>query len=239
MNAQQVKDTLKIHASARDAKFLQRFFKTAEGEYGEGDVFIGVRVPPIRVVCRRYQDLPLPEVQELLDSEIHEHRMAGLIILTLQYPKASEQQRRAIYDLYLLNVYKGRVNNWDLVDVTTEYIIGEHLIDQSRDILFELATSGDLWQRRVAILSSFAFIKKGDPSTTLQLAEVLLHDQEDLIQKATGWLLREVGKRCDRQLLINFLDQHAHEMPRTMLRYSLEHLSSEQRQHYMQLKSIA
>lgn len=237
MTARDVENTLQMHASAGDALFLQRFFKTGKGQYGAGDVFIGVRVPKIRQVCKQCQDLPLPEVQKLLDGKVHEHRLAGLIILTLKYPKATEQEKQAVYDLYLLNVYRGRINNWDLVDATAEYIIGEHLVNRPRDILFTLAHNEDLWQRRVAALSSFAYIKRGEPGTALELAEILLYDQRDLIQKAVGWLLREVGKRCDRQILIDFLNKHAHEMPRTMLRYSLEHLPKEQRTYYMSQKS--
>lgn len=225
-------------ADARDAEFLQRFFKTGDGEYGAGDVFIGVRMGPIRAVAKQYKDLLLPEVQKLLDSEVHEHRMCGLIILTLKYPKANEADQQKIYDFYLLNVYKGRVNNWDLIDVTCPRVIGAHLIDRPHKVLFEMARSKDLWQRRVAIISSAAFINVGQPATTLELAEILLHDEHDLIQKAVGWMLREVGKRCERQILLDFLDQHAHEMPRTMLRYSIEHLPAEQRQHYMGQKSL-
>jgi 3-methyladenine DNA glycosylase AlkD len=237
MVAVEVKQALQKQASEKDAVFLQRFFKTGKGQYGEGDTFIGIRMPQLRIVCRQFQDLSLKEVQKLLDDDVHECRMAGLIILTLQYPKASEQQKYSIYGLYLKNVYRGRINNWDLVDASAEYIIGEYLLDRPKKILFELDQSDNMWQRRISILSSFAFIKKGNPALTLELAEVLLHDQQDLIQKAVGWLLREVGKRCDRNLLITFLDQYAHEMPRTMLRYSLEHLSSEQKTHYMRLKS--
>ena len=233
MTAQEVQNELQKYASDHDALFLQRFFKTAEGQYGYGDVFIGVRVPQTRKVCKQYQHLPLVEIQKLLDREIHEHRLAGLIILTFQYPKADESTRQDIYDLYMKNVYKGRINNWDLVDLSADKIMGEHLKDRSRDILFKLAKSDKLWERRVSILTTFAFIKKGDPSTTLEIAEVLLHDKEDLIQKAVGWMLREVGKRCDEALLTDFLDQHAYNMPRTALRYSIERLSPETRRHYM------
>lgn len=224
------------HASAADAVFLQRFFKTGEGQYGAGDVFIGVRVPKIRLVAKQYKDLPPTEIQKLLDSKVHEHRLAALIILTLQYPKASAVQKQAIYMLYLNNVYLGQINNWDLVDISAPQIVGEYLQNRPRDILFELAKSDDLWQRRVAILSSFTFIKAGQPDTCLELAEILLHDSHDLIQKAVGWMLREIGKRNGRRILLNFLDRHAHEMPRTMLRYSIEHLSPAQRAKYMQQK---
>ncbi len=238
MTAKQLKDRLQADANAEDALFLQRFFKTAEGQYGAGDVFIGVRMGPVRQAAKDFKGLPLDEIQKLLDSEVHEHRMAGLIILTLQYPKADAPSKQKIYDFYLGNVYKGRVNNWDLIDVTSPRVVGAHLIGKPPAILFELATSENLWQRRVAIISSSAFINKGEPSVTLELSEILLHDQHDLIQKAVGWMLREVGKRCDRAILIGFLDKHSHEMPRTMLRYSIEHLPADQRTHYLSQKSL-
>lgn len=237
MIAQDVQDQLEKSASATDAMFLQRFFKTAPGEYGAGDVFIGVRMGPVRAAAKHFKDLPLVEIQKLLDSQVHEYRMTGLIILTLRYPKASEPDKQEIYDFYLKNVYKGRVNNWDLIDVTSPRVIGAHLVNRPHDILFALARSDDLWQKRVAIISSSALINVGQPATTLELAENLLKDEHDLIQKAVGWMLREVGKRCDRAILLDFLDSHSHEMPRTMLRYSIEHLPPEQRAHYMRQKS--
>jgi 3-methyladenine DNA glycosylase AlkD len=237
MTAEEVELALQNHASETDAIFLQRFFKTGKGQYGEGDVFIGIRMPQLRLVCRQFSALPLKEVQKLLNSPVHEHRLAALVILTLQYARGTEQQKHSIYDLYLVNVRKSRINNWDLVDASAGYIVGEYLLNRPRKVLFELAASDNVWQRRVAMLSSFAFIKRGDPTTSLKLAEVLLHDEHDLIQKAVGWLLREVGKRCGRAYLLSFLDQHAHEMPRTMLRYSLEHLTPEQKTYYMNLKS--
>lgn len=238
MTAKDVKEELHKFANGEDALFLQGFFKTGEGQYGDGDIFIGVRMGPVRSTAKQFNTLPLSEIQKLLDSEVHEHRMTGLIILTLQYPKADEAGQQKIYHFYLANVYEGRVNNWDLIDVTCTRVIGEHLISRPRDILFELARSDDLWQRRVSIISSAAFINQGDPGTTLELAEILLSDEHDLIQKAVGWMLREVGKRCDRAILLDFLDKHSHEMPRTMLRYSIEHLPPEQRAHYLSQKSL-
>ena len=237
MNAQDLELSLKKYADEKDALFLQRFFKTGKGQYGEGDIFIGVRMPQLRLVCKQFSDLQLREVQKLLNSKVHEHRMAALIILRLQYRLSSEQKKDSIYNLYLKNVYRGRINNWDLVDASAPYIVGDHLMNRSRTILFELAKNNDIWQRRVAVLGSFAFINEGDSTTTIELAEQLLQDRHDLIQKAVGWSLREVGKRSDRAILIHFLDQHAHEMPRTMLRYSLEHLDAKQRAYYMSLKS--
>lgn len=236
MTAAAVIQELAKHSSDTDAAFLQRFFKTGAGEYGQGDVFIGVRVPMTRKVCRDFKDLALAEIAKLLDSEVHEHRLAAVILLGNQYARADEQKRQAIFDLYLEKLAQGRVNNWDIVDTSAEHIVGAHLQNTDRKQLHELAQSNEIWQRRVAIISTFAYIKQGDPTTTLELAEALLHDSHDLIQKATGWMLREVGKRVDEQLLIGFLDKHAHEMPRTMLRYSLEKLPPQKRQHYMRLK---
>ena len=236
--AVQVMDALADVADPDDAVFLQRFFKTGPGQYGEGDVFIGVRVPATRAVAKRFAELPLAEVDVLLDSEVHEHRLAGLVILNRLFERASgartrdEAERERIAGFYLRAVRRGRVNNWDLVDGSAEFVLGEFLVDRPRDLLFELGASDLLWERRVAVLSSFAFIKRGDPSTTLVLAERLLGDREDLMQKAVGWMLREIGKRVDGAVLISFLDEHAARMPRTMLSYATEHLTPESRAAY-------
>lgn len=217
-------------ASSDDAEFLQRFFKTGPGQYGAGDVFIGVRVPQTRAVAKQFTELPLAEIDELLDSEVHEHRLAALILLNGAFARASaarsrdDGERERIAAFYLAAVRRGRVNNWDLVDASAEFVLGEYLFDRPRFLLFELAESDSLWWRRVAVLSSFAFIKHGDASTTLELAALLLTDREDLMHKAVGWMLREVGKRVDRSLLVGFLDEHAPAMPRTMLSYATEHL---------------
>jgi 3-methyladenine DNA glycosylase AlkD len=225
-------------ADADDARFLQRFFKTGSGQYGEGDVFIGVRVPQTRAVAKRFPDLPLSEVEQLLDSEVHEHRLAALVILNRLFAVAARprvndpDQQRRLADFYVSAVRRGRVNNWDLVDSSAEFVLGEYLWSRPRDVLFDLARSDSLWERRVAVLSTFAFIKHGDASTTLALAELLLDDREDLMQKAVGWMLREVGKRVDRTQLLGFLDANAARMPRTMLSYSTEHLTPEQRGDY-------
>ena len=236
--AVQVMDALAEVADADDAVFLQRFFKTGSGQYGEGDVFIGVRVPATRAVAKRFADLPLDEIGVLLDSDVHEYRLAGLVILNRLFERASgpktrdDEQRARLADFYLAAVRRGRVNNWDLVDGSAEFVLGEYLVDRPRDLLFELAASDVLWERRVAVLSSFAFIKREDASTTLLLAERLLDDREDLMQKAVGWMLREIGKRVDPALLLRFLDAHAPAMPRTMLSYATEHLTPEQRAAY-------
>ena len=238
VTAAEVRDALAGVADPEDAVFLQRFFKTGQGQYGEGDVFIGVRVPQTRAVAKQFGGMPLDQISELLDSEVHEHRLAALIILNRDFELASrargrdEARREEIAAFYLDAVRRGRVNNWDLVDSSAEFVLGAFLVDRPRDVLFDLAASDVLWERRVAVLSTFAFIKHGDSSTTLDLAAVLLDDEEDLMHKAVGWMLREVGKRVDRDVLLAFLDEHAAAMPRTMLSYATEHLSAEQRAYY-------
>ncbi|MBF6082077.1 DNA alkylation repair protein [Nocardia cyriacigeorgica] len=240
--AEQVRAALAEYADPADAVHLQRFFKTGPGEYGEGDVFIGVRVPATRSVAKRFAALPLSEIGVLLDSPVHEERLAALIILNNRFAKASkprtfdEAARAEMVRFYLDAVRRGRVNNWDLVDVSAERIVGPWLLDKPHDLLLELADSDALWERRVALLSTFAFIKAGDASTTFAVAERLLGDRHDLIQKALGWMLREVGKRVDRQLLTDFLDGHAAQMGRTALSYATEHLDPEARAVYRAMR---
>jgi 3-methyladenine DNA glycosylase AlkD len=228
--------TLATYASPERAANSAWFFKTGEGQYGAGDQFAGVRVPDIRTVCKQFAALPLPEIQKLLDSAVHEHRLAAVIILSNQYKKADEAGKKAIYDLYLKNVYDGRVNNWDIVDSSAHFIVGPYVEKHPSDILVKLAHSDNLWQRRVAMISTFHFLRSGDPDLTLQMAEILLHDKHDLIQKAVGWALREMGKHCDTKLLTDFLDRHAATMPRTSLRYAIEHLGSRNKRGYMNKK---
>lgn len=229
-------------ADADDAEHLQRFFKTGPGEYGEGDVFVGVRVPAIRTIAKRFAALPFDDVDALLDSPVHEHRLAGLLILVDQFARASrarnrdDDARERIADHYLAAVLRGRVNNWDLVDLSALYILGDWLFDRPRDLVFELGADDDLWRRRVALLTTFGFIRRGDASTTLELAAGVLGDRRDLTQKATGWMLREVGKRVDRVLLLGFLDRHAAEMGATALSYATEHLDADTRAHYRLLR---
>lgn len=230
-------------SSPHDATGLQRFFKTGRGEYGEGDVFIGVRVPATRKVAKRFADLPLAEVDALLDSEVHEHRLAALVILGGRFNRASglrthdDAERERIADFYLAAVLRGRVNNWDLVDISAETVLGGWLFDRPRDLVFELGDDPDLWRRRVALLTTFGFIRRGDATTTLELAPRLLDDRRDLTQKALGWMLREAGKRVDRALLTGFLDEHAAEMGATALSYATEHLDANARANYRRLRS--
>ena len=223
-------------ADPEDARNLARFFKTGKGEYGAGDKFVGVRVPAARAIAKDFTDLSPGDLNDLLDSEFHEHRFAALAILVAQYKAAdragdaAEQER--LVDFYLAAMRRGRINNWDLVDSSAEFILGEYLYDRPRDLLERLARSGILWERRIAVLATFAFIKHGDASTTLLLAERLLDDRHDLIQKAVGWMLREVGKRVDRDVLVQFLREHAARMPRVMLSYATEHLSPAERVYF-------
>jgi len=216
-----------------DAKNLQRFFKTGKGEYGAGDKFIGVRVPATRAIAKNFADLSPGDLNDLLDSEFHEHRFAALVIMVGQYKRASDPaERERLFDFYLAAMRRGRINNWDLVDCSAEFIVGEYLYEKPRELLPRLARSGIVWERRIAVLSTFAFIKHGDASTTLELAASLLNDKHDLIQKAVGWMLREVGKRVDRDLLVQFLREHAAQMPRVMLAYATEHLSQAERVYF-------
>ena len=234
MTAEGLKSELQRYANAEDAVFLQRFFKTGEGQYGAGDQFIGVRVPDTRKACKSAGKMPLSEVEELLKSDVHEHRLAAVILLADQFKSVASSGQEDIYRLYLKALERGYINNWDIVDTSAEFIVGEYLWERPRESLLELARHQDVWHRRVAVLASFQFIKKGDASTTLELAKVLLHDSHDLIQKAVGWMLREVGKRVSRELLITFLEEHHKDMPRTMLRYAIEHLEPSQRAHFME-----
>jgi 3-methyladenine DNA glycosylase AlkD len=230
--AEDVKAALAAVADPDKIPGLARFFKSGPGEYGEGDEFLGLSVPTTRRVMKPFVLLPLDQVDLLLDSPVHEHRFVGLLILVARYPK----DQAVIADFYLAAVRRQRVNNWDLVDCSAEFILGEYLFDRPRDLLFELAASESIWERRVAMLSTFGFIKHGDALTTLEIATILQADKHDLIQKAVGWMLREVGKRVDPALLIAYLNDHAANLSRTSLSYATEHLTPEQRIHYRSLR---
>ena len=199
-------------------------------------------MPATRVVVKRFVDLPLADIDALLDSEVHEHRMTALLMLEARFRRASPAGaensgvRRELAQFYLAAVRRGRVNNWDLVDASAPTLLGGFLIDRPRDVLFEMAASDVLWQRRVAIIATAGFIHKGDPSTTLEIAELLVPDREDLIQKAVGWMLREVGKRVDRAVLLAFLEEHAARMGRTALSYATEHLTPEERARFRAMR---
>ena len=221
---------LRSFADAEQATILARFFKTGPGQYGEGDRFIGVKVPATRKVAKEFKNLPLTEVKCLLHSEIHEERLLALVILIGQFEKGDDATRKLIYDLYLANTR--HINNWDLVDLSAPQIVGGYLETRSRKPLDRLAKSASLWERRISILATHWFIRHSDFADTIRIAEKLLHDKQDLIHKAVGWMLREVGKR-DVAVLEEFLGQHCRVMPRTMLRYAVERFSEGKRRSYL------
>ena len=227
---------IKNLSNHKKAVLSQKYFKTGKGEYGEGDVFIGITVPVLRSAVKKYTDLPLSDIKKLLASHVHEHRSAGLMILVSKYEIAiknsEEKQKKKIVDFYL--AHKRYVNNWDLVDSSAEFILGDYLLDKPKDILYKLATSKSVWDRRIAIISTFGFIKKRKFNETLKISKMLLSDKHDLIHKAVGWMLREIGKR-DNAVLLKFLDKNIQKIPRTLLRYAIERMLKEQRLHYLSL----
>lgn len=238
MQAKDVIAELNKYANDSRAIDLQRYFKTDKGEYGEGDMFIGLRVPDVHKVSKQFKGMPLNEIKLLLTSKIHEHRMAALDILRNQYKSADEKEKCQIYELYLQELANGNINNWDLVDTSCGRIVGEYNRNTDRKILYRFAHSKNLWERRVSIISTSAYIDTGDASTTLDIADILLHDSHDLLQKAAGWMLREIGKRVDESILTDFLEKNGAIMPRTMLRYACEKLSSNQKKHFYSLKKV-
>lgn len=235
------KNALSLAALRRDlrrlakpgkAKALQWFFKTGPGQYADGDKFIGVMVPESRAIARRYRELPLPKVTELLRSSWHEERLVALFILVDQFGRGGEAEQKAIYELYVRNTRW--VNNWDLVDSSAAYIVGPWLERRSRTLLLRLARSRSVWERRIAIVATHYFIRQNDYRDTLRIAKMLLGDGHDLIHKACGWMLREVGQR-DAAVLERFLQRYASRMPRTMLRYAIEKFSAPRRRLYLRM----
>lgn len=233
-NAKDVQNALAKLATLAKAKSSAWFFKTGPGQYGEGDQFIGVTLPEQRVVAREFKDLQLAEIEKLITSPIHEHRMTGLIILVNQFKKSDEAGRKSIYGFYLSHT--ANVNNWDLVDGSAADIVGAYLADKNKTILMQLAKSDLLWERRIAMISTFYFIKQSDPIEAFKIAEILMNDKEDLMHKAVGWMLREIGKKCGRPVLEGWLKAHYQTLPRTALRYAIEHFEPDRRQAY--LKSL-
>lgn len=230
MSIKELRDQMQKSSSKEQAKNLRWFFKTGAGDYGEGDVFIGIKVPVLRSIVKKHLDLSMDEVQELLSSRIHEERLAALMILVLRLPKCTEKGREDIYKLYLNNTRN--INNWDLVDLSAPQIVGGYLINKDKKILFRLASSKILWEKRIAMMATFRFIKEKQFDTALIIAEMLLHDSHDLIHKAVGWMLREIGKReIGTEEL--FLQKHYKNMPRTMLRYAIEKFPEKKRKAYL------
>jgi 3-methyladenine DNA glycosylase AlkD len=234
-STQVIRDELARAADPEKAAFYPRFFKTGPGEYAEGDVFLGVTVPEQRRIARRHKDLPLEHLGALLRSEVHEHRLTGFLILVTQFERADEAGRHRLFSF--CREHLAGLNNWDLVDTVAPRVLGAYLLEHPEltPLLYELARSPVLWERRIAIMSTQAFIRAGDFQDTLKLAERLLHDEHDLIHKAVGWMLREVGNR-DLASEETFLDRHAREMPRTMLRYAIEKFPKAKREHYLKMK---
>ena len=238
MTAKEAQRELRVFSRPERIESTAKFFKAYPGGYSEGDFFLSCGVPATRGVAKRFAKLPLNELDRLITSKWHDDRLLALFILVGQYKKGSPAERAAIYDFYI--AHKANVNNWDLVDSSAQFIVGPELAGRAdkRDVLTTLAHSNSLWDRRIAMITTFAYIMQGEADDALVIAEILLHDSHDLIQKAVGWMLREIGKRVSRDILLQFLDTHAATMPRTTLRYAIEHLNQEQRAHYMAARSL-
>lgn len=217
-------------ADPKKAVIYAQFFKTGKGEYGEGDKFLGIVVPEQRKAAQKYSNLSLSELQQLLSSGIHEYRLTALFILIKKYQKSTDAERKEIFNFYLKNTK--HINNWDLVDSSAPYIVGTYLLDKDKSVLYQLARSTNLWEKRIAILSTQAFIRNRKFKDTLQIAQILLQDNQDLLHKAVGWMLREVGKR-NRKAEEEFLNKHYIAMPRTMLRYAIEKFEKKKKEFYM------
>jgi 3-methyladenine DNA glycosylase AlkD len=209
---------------------LQRFFKTGKGEYGEGDIFYGIKVPEQRMISRQFKDLSLDDLKILITSKVHEERLIAAFILVEQFKKGDDKKQKIIYDFYLKN-RKG-INNWDLVDLSAPKIVGAYLIDKEKDLLYKFARSKDLWEKRISIISTQTFIREHFFEDTLNISEILLNDKHDLIHKAVGWMLREIGNR-DLETEEEFLKKHYKTMPRTMLRYAIEKFPEKKRKAYL------
>ena len=229
--AKEIRESLLVFADPEKASVLQGFFKTAKGAYGEGDKFVGIPVPKTRSVAKQYVYVAPEDVLPLLSDAVHECRLLALLIWVAQFPKSDKLRRKRIFDLYLSNTDK--INNWDLVDLSAAQIVGGYLEEQDHTPLYQLAQSSLIWEQRISIVSTWQWIRKGRFDDTLAIADILLYNKHDLIRKAVGWMLREVGKK-DKIRLCTFLDTRYRDMPRTMLRYAIEKFSPEERRHYMQ-----
>lgn len=231
MTAEIIKKELVALGNPEKAAHHLHFFKTGKGEYGEGDIFVGCTVPESRAVAKKNKNVPLSEIEKLLNDEIHECRFCGLILLTQLFDKGAKDDKKAVVDFYLSHTYA--INNWDLVDVSSYAILGKWLMDKpERSILYRLAESESMWEQRIAMVATMSLIRNHDFEDALRLSEKFLTHRHDLMHKASGWMLREVGKK-DEQTLTDFLDKHYLKMPRTMLRYAIEKLNPEQKAYYM------
>lgn len=232
MDAKAVQKALAGLADPKRAENSRRYFKTGKGEYGEGDQFIGVSVPQQRLVAKQFQTIDFQSLSQLMESPIHEHRLSAIIIAVNQFKRADIDEQTRLYNLYQAWLKRGGINNWDIVDTSAPTIMGGYLYDKSRSPLYILADSHQLWSQRVAIIATLHFITRNDFSDTLAISERLLTHNHDLIHKAIGWMLREVGKQNEK-VLTKYLDAHAHEMPRTMLRYAIEKFDAQTRIAYL------
>jgi 3-methyladenine DNA glycosylase AlkD len=228
-----LQQALREKANPEKAAFFPQFFKTGPGEYGEGDQFLGVTVPNVRLVAKQGRDLSFGELEVLLRSPWHEERLLALIIMVNQFKTSTPIRQKELFEFYL--AHTSSINNWDLVDTSARDIVGAYIYANQELLLKldELANSNSLWERRIAMIATFYFLTKGEPDVTVRIATKLLHDREDLMHKAVGWMLREMGKRCDHQVLVDFLKTHYKVMPRTMLRYAIEHFDEKTRQNYL------
>jgi 3-methyladenine DNA glycosylase AlkD len=233
MSVDDIRRRLEELADKEKAQVLQRFFKTGPGEYGEGDLFLGIKVPELRKLAKEYEGIALKEAKQLLRSSIHEQRLLALLLLIRKFSKGDVGARKRIYELYIRNTQY--INNWDLVDVSAEHVVGAYLMERNKEQLYRLAKSASLWERRISILSTFHYVKHNEFSETLKISKMLLSDEEDLIHKAVGWMLREVGKR-HLPTEEKFLRAHYKIMPRTMLRYAIERFPEPKRQRYLKGK---
>lgn len=229
----QLQKSIHSKKNLEKAKILQGFFKTGKGQYGEGDIFFGITVPESRKIAKEFGELPLFDIEKLLESKIHEERVIALLILVDQFEIGDEKEQKECYDFYL--DHTAWINNWDLVDLTAHKIVGEYLLEKNTKILTELVHSKNLWEKRIGIVATLAFIRKGKLSETFRLSKILMNDNHDLIHKAVGWMLREAGKRDEVSLEV-FLEDYAAIMPRTMLRYAIEKFLPDRRAYYLKKK---
>lgn len=233
MKANKLIEELNSLADKKQAEILSGFFKTGKGQYGEGDTFLGIKVPVVRAISSQYVEMNISDVQKLLSSKLHEIRFAGLVILIKKFDKSSCSEKEEIVNIYLKNI-SNNINNWDLVDLSCPQIVGKYFFEKKEySILFKLAKSNNLWERRVSMISNLYAIRKGEFKTALQIAERLLHDEHDLINKAVGWMLREVGKR-DIRIEREFLEKYFRNMPRVTLRYAIERMEKKERAYFME-----